>query len=428
MHKVGQLLLCCLIFALGGCERDAQKTTAASAGIPAGVWRATLQTEGGELPFTLELNAHGGVWQAYYINGEERVRVEHASVTDGRLTLVMPTLDSRLSATLQSDGTLAGALTLLVTRQSATLPFRAVHGKQHRFFAMFTPPEINVEGRWAMTFTDAQGREHDYVGEFRQAGSQVEGTVLRPSGDMRYLAGAVRGREFYLSTFDGSDARLFKAVMDENGVLRGDYWANGTVHMRWTARRDPDAALPDADEMARLKDDDAHFDFTFPDLDGEPVSLSDPRFAGKVVIVTLGGSWCINCHDEAEFLVPWYRENRDRGVEVVQVMFERVASREQAVEMVREFRAKFDLPYPVLLAGWGDTGIQDKFPELEGAFAYPTTLFIDREGRVRLLHVGFTGPGTGEHYQKLIADFDATVDALLEEGGNANTVNKKGRD
>jgi peroxiredoxin len=65
------------------------------------------------------------------------------------------------------------------------------------------------------------------------------------------------------------------------------------------------------------------FAFTFPDVDGKPVSLSDERFRGKVVLVTLGGTWCPNCHDEAQFLLPFYREHRDQGFEIIALMFER---------------------------------------------------------------------------------------------------------
>src|SRR5690606_23634981 len=190
---------------------------------------------------------------------------------------------------------------------------RAVHDQQFRFFQMLAAPQINVGGRWAMTYTADNGEPQNFVAEFRQQGSQVEGTVLRPYGDMRYLAGAVRGDTLYLSTFDGSDARLFHARLGADGVLHGDYWANGGSHATWTARRDAGAHLPDPTTMAQVKEQ-ARFDFSLPSLAGETVSLSDPRFAGKVVIVTLGGSWCINCHDEAQFLIPWYQANHARGV------------------------------------------------------------------------------------------------------------------
>lgn len=425
LYQTAALLLAGLL--LVACEpATPPQTTADTPVTPAfqiatGIWRVTLQTAGGDLPFLLELQHDASGWRAWYLNGEERMPVEQVEVTDQTLTLVMPTLDSRLTAQLQTDGSLAGSVVLGVTRTPVSMALHAVHNQQYRFFEMLIAPQIDVSGRWAMTYTADGGEPQAFVAEFRQQGSQVEGTVLRPSGDMRYLAGVVRDDTLYLSTFDGSDARLFKARLDAEGVLHGEYWANGSSHAVWTAQRDADAALPDPTTMAQVKDD-ARFDFSFPNLAGEPVSLHDPQFAGKVVIVTLGGSWCINCHDEAEFLIPWYRDNAARGVEVMQLMFERVATRDQALVQARAFKEKFNTPYPVLLAAWGDTGIQDVLPELTGAFAFPTTIFIDKQGRVRKLHVGFSGPGTGAHYQALIAEFNTTVDALLAESTGATEV------
>jgi peroxiredoxin len=62
-----------------------------------------------------------------------------------------------------------------------------------------------------------------------------------------------------------------------------------------------------------MKDPSEKLQFSFPDLDGRTISLSDPQYAGKVVIVTLAGSWCPNCHDEAAFLAALYRECTRKG-------------------------------------------------------------------------------------------------------------------
>jgi thiol-disulfide isomerase/thioredoxin len=60
-------------------------------------------------------------------------------------------------------------------------------------------------------------------------------------------------------------------------------------------------------------DTDAALEFAVPDLEGRTVTHLDPRFVGKVVIVTVAGSWCPNCHDEAVVLNDLYAAYHDRG-------------------------------------------------------------------------------------------------------------------
>ena len=54
-------------------------------------------------------------------------------------------------------------------------------------------------------------------------------------------------------------------------------------------------------------------------------------------------------------------------------------------------------------------------PQLDGFTAFPTTLFIGRDGRVRKVHAGFYGPATGAQHTALVQEFARTVDALLAE-------------
>jgi thiol-disulfide isomerase/thioredoxin len=135
-----------------------------------------------------------------------------------------------------------------------------------------------------------------------------------------------------------------------------------------------------------------------------------------VVIVTLAGSWCPNCHDAAGFMAPFYDENRERGLEVVALMFEHFDDFERAAVAVGEFRRKFSIHYTTLVAGISDKeDAASRLPQLNGVFAFPTTLFVDRRGRVRRIHTGFSGPATGEHYQELIRSFAETAQQLLAE-------------
>jgi hypothetical protein len=109
-------------------------------------------------------------------------------------------------------------------------------------------------------------------------------------------------------------------------------------------------------------------------------------------------------------------QNRERGLEVVELMFEHFGDFTQAAAATRRFRDHFNLQYPTLIAGTSDKDAAAKrLPQLNGIFAFPTTVFLDRKGRVRRIYTGFSGPGTGGHYQQLTEDFDATVEQLLAE-------------
>ena len=159
-----------------------------------------------------------------------------------------------------------------------------------------------------------------------------------------------------------------------------------------------------------------HFDFAFPDLDGNTVTSKDPAFRGKVLLVALAGSWCPNCHDEAAFLEPLYREYRGRGVEVVSLMFEHFGDFPQAAAATSRFRQHYAIEYTTLIAGISDKDeAAKKLPMLERVYAFPTTIFVDRRGNVRKIHTGFSGPATGDHYTQFEHEVKATLDQLLAE-------------
>ncbi|PKP41219.1 MAG: TlpA family protein disulfide reductase, partial [Bacteroidetes bacterium HGW-Bacteroidetes-10] len=46
---------------------------------------------------------------------------------------------------------------------------------------------------------------------------------------------------------------------------------------------------------------------------------------------------------------------------------------------------------------------------------FPTTIFIDKKGVVRRIHSGFSGPGTGIHYQNFVKEFTTFVEGLIAE-------------
>src|SRR5262249_12286550 len=142
----------------------------------------------------------------------------------------------------------------------------------------------SIAGAWAVTFTDADGST-PARGEFTLDGERALGTFLTPTGDYRLLEGDYRDGLLRLSTFDGAHAFLFRARAIDGSTLEGDYWSRDAYHATWKARRIDaargDDGLPDPFKLTALARPDGRLAFTFPDLDGKPVSLADSRFSGK---------------------------------------------------------------------------------------------------------------------------------------------------
>ncbi len=384
--------------------------------IEPGLYRAVLTLPGGELPFGFELKQEQQALVGYLINGPERVRVPDVKVDGRQIEMIMPGFGNRLSARLKR-GRLEGEV-VLVKRglKEQKLPLVAERDLNYRFFKQPLTDNADVGGRWAVTFTDTDGNKTPAIGEFRQSFHEVTGTFLTQTGDHRYLAGEMRNDELYLSTFDGAHAYLYHAEVTPTGELKGKYWSGLSPVEEWIGRRDEQARLADADALTTIRDDTWSFGFTFPDETGKPVSMADARFRNKVMIVALGGSWCPNCHDEAAFLAPLYRHYRERGLEIVELMFEQSEEFAFAARAVSAMRTKFGIEYATLIAGSSDKAeASTHLPQLSGVYAFPTTLFVDRKGRVRRIYTGFSGPATGAHYEELTASFIATIETLLAE-------------
>jgi thiol-disulfide isomerase/thioredoxin len=409
----GLCLLALGLLVLPACHRAAPP---AADGVPMGLYRAVLTLPGGELPVGLDLSHAGSATVGYLINGPERVELDEVTVAGAHLEIRMPGYENRLVADARGNELQGEVILVKQGGKLQHIPFKARLGAAYRFFETAVPGGVDVSGRWRVTFTDDDGKPEAAVGEFTQSADTVNGTFLAETGDHRYLAGQVKGDELYLSTFDGAHAFLYKAKVAADGAIAGDFWVGTAYHERWSGKRDPKAALPDAYSLTNVRAGSQKFDFAFPDLAGNTVSSKDPAFQGKVLIVALAGSWCPNCHDEAAFLEPLYREYRGKGVEVVSLMFEHFGDFPQAAEATHRFRQHYGIEYTTLIAGISNKDeAAKKLPMLDRVYAFPTTIFVDRKGNVRKIHTGFSGPATGAHYTEFVDEVKTTLDQLLAE-------------
>ncbi len=380
-----------------------------------GRWRVALTVPGGELPFIMNVVQRNGI-VATIINGEERVTTRDVGLLGNRVVIALNVFNSSIDAMLEQNG-LVG--TLSIVREGGrrqVIPLRATKGTDSRFPDFGVKPTVDVTGRWEVVFRGKSGDRTPAVGEFKQNGGLLLGTFLTSTGDYRYLAGDVQGNRVRLSCFDGYHAFLFRAEVHDDGVMRGDFWSGTHWHETWTAIRNENAKLPDANALTFLKPGYDRLNFSFPDTSGSLVSFSDPRFDDKVVLVSVSGTWCPNCHDEAAFLRQLYEDYHERGLEIVTLMYEHVEGFEAAARQVSEFQKWHDIPYQLLVAGTSNKVEASKtLPMLNQVVAYPTTIFVDRGRQIRKIHTGFTGPGTGDHYSRLVREYREYVEFLLAE-------------
>ena len=388
-------------------------------GLEQGVWRAVLKTKSAaEIPFNFSVIDSAGKTYLDIINGSERFRVDEITFREDSVLIQMPLFDSEIKAVLK-NGRLYGDWIKHLPNQDATMPFVAQPNTEWRFFNTKLEPKFNASGKWSTTFIAEDGSDTTLaVGEFEQTGSRVTGTFLTATGDYRFLEGTVSGNKFYLSCFDGTHAYLFTGEFsDANTISNGKFYSGYSGLETWTAKRDDHAMLPDAYSLTALKPGYDKISFSFPNLAGEKVSLSDSKFKNKVVVIQFFGSWCPNCMDETAYLSPFYKKYKDLGVEVVGLAYERTTDFNKSRKNVQRLRDRFDVTYEMLITGSTNDKeeVAKTLPMLNTFVAFPTTMILDKSGKVRRIHTGFTGPGTGDHYIKFVEEFERTIESLLNE-------------
>lgn len=377
-----------------------------------GVWRGEVEMQDHKLPFGLEIQKTGDSYTASVVNAGEKITLDEMSVIGDSVRIVMHIFDSEIRAKIEGDK-LVGSFVKNYDL-TATLPFVATYGDTYRFVKSEETAAVDFSGTYQLTFNTI-GKPYPSVGIIKQTGNSVEGTFLTPTGDYRYLQGNVVGNELLLSTFDGNHSFVFTAHF-EGDSIKGNFYSGKKSLEDWKGVRNEHAVMPNAESLTYLKEGYKTLDFSFPDLTGKNVSLNDERFKNKVVILQIFGTWCPNCMDETKFLAPWYDANKDRGVEILGLAYERKPDFAYASNRVAIMKKKLNVNYDFVIAGVNDKEkAAETLPALNHVLSFPTTIFIGKDGNVKHIHTGFTGPGTGIYYDQFKDRFNQIVNACLAE-------------
>jgi peroxiredoxin len=376
---------------------------------PVGVWDATVVVNGLEVPFRFEVSGTAPALKGAFFDGDLKLPSTGGSYENGALVLRFDQYGSKVDVTYK-DNRLEGKYDR--GTRGAAYPFKAVRAVPP---APPAGPVPSIAGEWRIPLEKSSSKgESAWRFVVRQTGAQVSAAIMRVDGDTGTLSGSFKDGKFTLSHFSGARPTVLVVTPAADGSLQ---LQQGRTQM--TAFRVTDArakAVPDITDPTKytgVADRSAKFKFSFPDVDGKIVSDTDPRFQGKVVIVSITGTWCPNCHDEAPFLSQLYKSYRQKGLEIVALSFEEPAQLKD-LSRVRGFIKQYDITYPFLIAGEPEQA-SEKLPQAVNLNTFPATFVLGKDGRVRATHAGYASKATGEFYEKEQKEFLSEIDRLLAE-------------
>jgi thiol-disulfide isomerase/thioredoxin len=404
MKKMRSLLVTLLILS---CTQEEAPT------LDNGYYRVVLTVKDKEqLPFIMNVTSPTTL-EIY--NAEEIIQVDEIRYNNDSVYIQTPVFEGYIAAKLTSNGFEGSFIKESLDR---IVPVVAEKNQEERFPIQSDSKPADVSGVWEVNFIEGDD-DDDYVGKgiFEQTGNQLTGTFRTTTGDYRYLEGVVDGDNFKLSVFDGAHAFLFTGKVKDS-TLKGTFYSGNHWKKNFIAKRNSTYELPSTEGLTYMNDGYDKFAFSFPDASGTLISLEDDRFKNKVTVVQIMGSWCPNCLDESKYYTRYLRENEDKDVAFIALAFEVAKTPEKAFQRIQRLKDRIGIEYPIVLAQYGGSDkklAQEKLPMLNHVLSYPTSIFIDKKGKVRKIHTGFNGPATGQKYLEFQQEFEQFIDQLVAE-------------
>jgi len=336
-----------------------------------GMWLAELTAmDDAILPFNFKLiKTTDGAYQIEIYNAEEVILVDEIEIKNDSILIKFPVFEGYIAGKF-TDTSIEGQF--IKESLERIVPFKAIHG----------------------------------VNAYRTE-----------TGDYRYLEGVVSGESLNVSAFDGAHAFVFKAKVTDSSMNGAFYSGNHSKEL-FVAKRNENFELISSDSLTFIKEGYDKLAFSFPNSEGEMISLDDERFKNKVVVAQIMGTWCPNCLDETKYYVDYAKKNPNIDLEFVAIAFEYAKTKEGAFKSIKRMQDRIGVQYPMILAQFGSSDkalAQEKLPMLNHVLSYPTSIFIDKKGNVRKIHTGFNGPATGEKFVEFKKEFEGFIEELLAE-------------
>ncbi|MCH2229417.1 MAG: TlpA family protein disulfide reductase [Crocinitomicaceae bacterium] len=380
--------------------------------IKKGAWISELQlNETDVLPFHIKVTQNN---QITILNGEEEIALNSSIYKNDSFYVKFPYFNSELVFHQDNKKTLNGYWVNYNKSANYRIPFTSIKKKSTRFgISKKIKNSIVVDGKWQVEFEPNSDSSYPAVGIFEQKKINVSGTFLTETGDYRFLEGNSTTDSLLLSCFDGSHAFLFKARLN-NDTLKGTFFSGNHWQSDWYGVRNDNYTLISPDDLTYIVKEDA-LKFQLKDLNNNDFNFPHERFNNKVVIIQIMGTWCPNCLDETHYYKELYDKYNTEGLEIISICYEAGKSFEEYVANVERLKSKLDINFTFLIGGKASKNLaSEHFKVLNEVISFPTSIFIGRDGKVKRVHTGFNGPGTGSYYNEYIEKTEALIQTLLD--------------
>jgi thiol-disulfide isomerase/thioredoxin len=393
----------CLFY---GCSPNNQTTSVHSI---EGLWVGKLQINHEKtINFNFSVDSVG-MDSAYLSikNAEETIPCV-AKLSGDSLWFSLPVFDAHFSLAYANDS-LSGVLRVISKDRTQAFGATKTETLNDRGYGAHANKQL-FNGKWRAKFADG-GDFADAIGVFSVNEHFASGTFLTETGDYRFLQGSVVNDTLLLSCFDGAHAFLFTAYFN-NDTLRGEFYSGPSYKDTWWAVKDEAFELRHPESLTQYVGDSTALSFTFPDLYKNDFVFPNNNYKNKVVLIQILGSWCPNCKDEVAYFTSLKQTYKD--LEVIGLCFEMQKDLDGKIAQVKRLKEHFNIDYPLLIAGNASKKESaEKLPFLNHVVSYPTTIIVDKTGKVRKVHTGFYGPGTGKYYDDFKTEFESFLDELM---------------
>jgi thiol-disulfide isomerase/thioredoxin len=285
---------------------------------------------------------------------------------------------------------------------------------------MIPKPDTNFPelfGRWKVLFEPGTPNEEVLVGVFQQEmNGRIFGSFLSETGDYRYLHGYAANGKLHLQTYTGYWAFVVDAQINSNDEMTGVFYSGGKSSTAFKAMKDETVQLRDEAELTYLiKRDERVVLNNLIKLNGRKTNLDFSK-KGQVTLIQIMGTWCPNCIDETNLLRTLKESYGPKGLEIIALGFEVGADTKKQRSRLKKFAKDLEVNYPVYLAGTSSKeAAAAYFPMLNGIMSFPTSILVDRQGKIIAIHTGFSGTATGTAYTELVQKFKQEIEGALYE-------------